>query len=144
MRKTMLAAVAVIALMAFAAQPAVAAETFGVTHTATDAKGNQLNEGANGRILNSDAAGIDLAFECFANTSLPAFAASIGIPDCYLLGANGVKFHAGNVGATPGTFTARAEVLLDAPRQRYRICVSAKALIQGESTFLQAPLVCSA
>ena len=143
MRKGIVA-VAVAAFALAAAQPAAAVETFGVTHTTTDAEGNKLNQGANGRVLNSDGSGMDIQFECFANMSLPAIASAIGIRDCYIVGANGMKFHAGNIGGNPGTFTARWEVLLDAPRQRYRICVRSGALVQGASTFIEAPLVCSA
>ncbi|HEX8084656.1 MAG TPA: hypothetical protein VF529_10240 [Solirubrobacteraceae bacterium] len=144
MRRTLIAAVAATALVAAAAQPAAALTTYSVAYTATDADGNKLNEGATARVVNDDASGMDIEFDCFANTTPPAISVSIGVQDCYIVGTNGARFDAENVGANPGTFTARAGVVLDAPRQRYRICVRANALIQGKSTFLQAPLVCSA
>ncbi len=144
MRRTLIAAVAATALVAAAAQPAAALTTYTVAYTATDANRNKLNEGGSARVVNDDASGMDIELDCFANTSPPAISVSIGIQDCYVIGTNGFRFDAGDNGANPGTFTAQTGIVLDAPRQRYRVCVRANALIQGQSTFLQAPLVCSA
>jgi type 1 fimbria pilin len=142
MRKILTAAIAATLLLA-AAQPAAAIErTYSVQSTTTDASGNRLNQGANARVLNGDVTTVNIHVECFANTSPPAI--SIGLQDCYIVGADGTEYEVITAGAHPGPVTIATDVFRTVPRQHYRVCVDSNAFFSEDNNWVDAPLVCSA
>src|SRR5215208_34849 len=106
-----------------AAQPALAAvdTTWSVSETASDSDGNELTETANGQVLTSDASTMTIALNCTAR-ALPR-GAGTGITLCYLEGADGTRYSVADNTGMPGPADTDNGVIVDAPRQPYKVCV---------------------
>jgi hypothetical protein len=141
--KTKALAWAMAAAAAFAMAPATASAQslvpeFAVNDTQTQGSHSISLTGV-GRILSSDADSHLIEFDCSATASEPAVA--IGTPQCYLLGADGRRVDAGNIGGQPG-MKSFASSIYDLPRQRYRVCLNGHALFR-DGEFMATQVRCS-
>ena len=141
MRRIVLAVSLVAAASLGVVQEAAAVEkTFSVSKTFTAADGRQLTQSATGRILTGNATTLSASVDCEASTLSPA--AAIGLPQCFLIGADGTRYDAGDSGAIPGLGNAQWGVFHEIPRQRYWVCVKANVFWQ-DSTYFAGTRTCA-
>ncbi len=118
---------------------------FGVTSITTPDGGGlgstarSLTQVATGQNVGGTLSSTNIALECAA-AAVPAVATNIQA--CYLLGANGVRYHVATSGAKPGPSDAAAGGVLSVPLQSYKACIDTQALYQ-DGTYLDAPLRCA-
>ena len=125
-----------------AASPAFAAKTINYTNSQTLAGGTVVQT-AHAAIVNETPGAVTVAFNCSTRTE-GAVAAAIGLKACYLRGANGQRFDAVLGGdAGPGTAYSEPGVVVNAPAQRYRVCVQTAGLWQATGDLFETTLACS-
>ncbi len=139
--RRMLMAAAIAAAFAAVQPGAAAAQTYSTSSTTTQGQ-YELNQGANARVLASDADSVTISLECFANGSPQTDIISIGIQACYVVGTDGTRHDATFNGATPGFVTATAGLFHDVRRQHYRVCVDSN-MFARQNFVIEAPLRCS-
>ena len=126
--------------MAVATTAVAATPTFSVRGTQT-ASGHTLVQTATGHIVRAEPTRKLIAVTCTA-TALPDGIAT-GVAECYLLGLDGRRFHAGDNRSNPGPIDV-ASAALTVPRQPYRLCVRSNAQFAGGSYQLTGNTYCSA
>lgn len=118
---------------------------FGVTSVTTPdggglgSTGRTLTQVATGQNVGGTLSATNIALECAA-VATPAVATNI--QSCFLLGANGLRYHVATSGAKPGPGDAAAGGVLSVPLQSYKACIDTQALYQ-DGTYLDAPLRCA-
>jgi hypothetical protein len=139
MRKRIALAAVLAATAALgAAQPAAAADDFSVT-SSQEQNGYKLNQSAEGHIVRR-ANGMATVWLRCGTTALHA--SGTGLKQCYLLGANGLKYGPELTGAKPGPHDAIVDVR-EVPDQAYRICVQGSALFVDTGYAFLATPTCS-
>lgn len=118
---------------------------FGVTSVTTPDNprpaetGRSLTQVATGQNVGGTLSSTNILVECAA-VAVPAVATNIQA--CYLLGADGLRYHVSTSGAKPGPGDAAAGGVVSVPLQSYKACIDAQALYQ-DGTYLDAPLRCA-
>lgn len=134
-------AAAVAATFAAVQPGAAAAQTYSASSTTTQGQ-YTLNQGANARVVASDADSVTISIDCFANGSPQTDIVSIGIEACYIIGADGTRHSATLFGGQPGFFTATGGLHHDIRRQHYRVCIDSN-MFARQNFVIEAPLRCS-
>jgi len=130
-----------VALAATSTAMAAPVERYSFSNTQTP-NGHTIHQGGNWEVVDAGGDGVTVNFRCSANAG-DGEAIATGLLECYLLGADGSRFEAGHNGAVPGAHAVEGAVVIDAPRQSYRICVQANAFYASGASGAQTTLVCS-
>ena len=141
MRRAIVAATLAASVVLGVAAQAAAAQEYAVEGTHRNAIGQSITQASHARTYHSDATTVTIQLDCGATTTPAAIAT--GIQQCYLLGANGTKYHASSSGAVPGPAAVAYGVFAGIPRQHYRVCVQANAYWRENQVTFTAPLICS-
>ena len=140
MKRTIIAALAAIAVLGATQTAASAATTWSVKRTYTTTAGS-VTQAATGTVQKEDATTLTVSLECTADA--PG-AAALGITDCYLFGTgDGARYDAPDAGAFPGEHARRVGVFHGIRKQPYRVCVKTNVFFRATSTFYAAPRSCS-
>lgn len=143
-RRTIIAALAATAALA-GVQSAAAAPVYSVKRSYTMTAGT-LTQSATATVQGGTATTATITLDCAADATSTRdriAAAAIGITECFMLGADGSRHDAADVGAFPGSHAERHGIFHGLKRQPYRVCVKTNVFWRYESTFYVAPRVCS-
>ena len=129
-----------------AVQPAGAATTYSVKKAYAAIAGT-LTQAATAKVEHEDATTVTISLECTADAKQrgndPIGAAATGMPECFLLGADGTRHDAADAGAFPGNHIRRVGLFHGLKRQHYRVCVKSTVFWRSNSIFYAAPRLCS-